>query len=133
MPERDDRLPHLLVLGRVESEAFKRQGGGSKQPREVDRHSHGQRLRTELNDTLRRQDTQREQSDFEELRAQGVIITIEGATNYLLKIDSLEQRSRHTKVPKRSKWLLLSVEPATEESPERAQVWVSDEYRGEFL
>ena len=133
MPERDDRLPHLLVLGRVESEAFKRQGGGSKQPREVDRHSHGQRLRTELNDTLRRQDTQREQSDFEELRAQGVIITIESATNYGLKIDSLEQRSRHTNVPKRSKWLLLNVEPATDESPERAQVWVSDEYRGEFL
>ena len=78
--------------------------------------------------------TRREsQSDFEELRAQGVIITIEGATNYLLKIDSLEQRSRHTKTRKRPKWLLLSVEPATDESPERAQVWVSDEYRGEFL
>ena len=133
VPERDDRLPHLLVLGRVESEDFRRQGGGSSEPREVDRRAHGERLRTELNDTLRRQDTQREQSDFEELRAQGVIITIESATNYVLKIDSLEQRSRHTSVPKRSKWLLLSVEPATDESPERAQVWVSDEYRGEFL
>ncbi len=133
MPERDDWLPHLLVLGRVESEDFKRQGGGSSEPREVDRRAHGERLRTELDDTLRRQDTHREQSGLEELRAQGVIVTIESATNYLLKIDSLEQRSRHTKTPKRPKWLLLSVEPATGESPERAQVWVSDEYRGEFL
>ena len=133
VPERDDRLPHLLVLGRVESEDFRRQGGGSSEPREVDRRAHGERLRTQLDDTLRRQDTQREQSGLEEMRAQGVIITIEGATNYLLKIDSLEQRSRHTKVPKRPKWLLLSVEPATDESPERAQVWVSDKYRGEFL
>ena len=133
MPERDDRLPHLLVLRRVESEGFRRQGGGSSEPREVDRREHGERLRTELSDTLRWQDTQREQSDFAELRAQGVIITIESATNYLLKIDSLEQRSRHTNVPKRSKWLLLSVEPATGGRPERAQVWVSDEYRGEFL
>ena len=76
VPERDDRLPHLLVLGRVESEDFRRQGGGSSEPREVDRRAHGERMRTQLDDTLRRQDTQREQSGLEELRAQGVIITI---------------------------------------------------------
>ena len=83
MPERDDRLPHLLVLGRVESKDFRRQGGGSSEPREVERRAHGERLRTELDDTLRRQIAQREQSDPVELRAQGVIITIESATNYL--------------------------------------------------
>ncbi|GEM_PF-3045723 len=133
MPERDDRLPHLLVLGRVESEGFRRQGGGSSEPREVDRRAHGERLRVELDETLHQQDMQREQSGLEELRAQGVVITIESATRYLLKIDALERRSRHTKTPKRPKWLLLSVVPATDESPERAQVWVSDDYRGEFL
>ena len=34
---------------------------------------------------------------------------------------------------KRPKWLLLSVHPATDDTPERAQVWVSDEYRPNFL
>ncbi len=133
MPERGGRLPHLLVLDRVDDELFSRRGGGSAKPREIERRAHGRRLSAELGDTLRQQDQQRELPDIEALRAQGVIITIEGATNYLLKLDSLDRWSRHTKVPKRPKWLLLSVEPATDNSLEGAHVWVSDDYRVGFL
>ena len=31
------------------------------------------------------------------------------------------------------KWLLLSVSPAADDAPERALVWVSDQYRAAFL
>ncbi len=70
----------------------------------------------------------------DELHALGTFITLEGADSaYPLKLDSLEQRSRHTKQPKVPKWLLMSVQPATDNLPERAVVWVADAYRGAFL
>jgi hypothetical protein len=73
----------------------------------------------------------------DELRALGTIITLEGADPaYPLKIDSLQQTTSHRKLEdKRPKWLLLSVLP-TESSgsgSERATVWVSDQYRPQFL
>ena len=40
--------------------------------------------------------------------------------------------SRHRDAP-RPKWILLNVNSATDRSPERAQVWISDEYRAGFL
>ena len=70
--------------------------------------------------------------DVEELASVGVVITIEGAVGFPLKLESLEQRSTHKAGP-RPKWLLLSVRPATDDTPELAQVWVSDEYRANFL
>ena len=70
--------------------------------------------------------------DVEELASVGVVITIEGAVGFPLKLESLEQRSTHKAGP-RPKWLLLSVRPATDDTLELAQVWVSDEYRANFL
>ncbi|WP_231858970.1 S8 family peptidase [Mycobacterium canetti] len=72
----------------------------------------------------------------EELRALGTIITLEGEDPaYPLKIDSLQQFTRHIKSPRRPKWLLLSVLPADPDAgvSERATVWVSDAYRPHFL
>ena len=43
------------------------------------------------------------------------------------------KRQRHRKTPKVPQWLLLSVQPATEDLPERAIVWVADTYRPQFL
>lgn len=71
---------------------------------------------------------------MEELRAVGVILVLEGAdAHFPLKLDSLQRTSRHTKTPARPKWLLLSVMAASDDAPERAMVWVSDEYRSAFL
>jgi hypothetical protein len=69
-----------------------------------------------------------------ELRALGVIVVLEGSeASFPLRLDSLERLSRHRVQPKRPMWLLLSVTPATAEQPERSTVWLSDEYRAQFL
>lgn len=68
-----------------------------------------------------------------EIAALGSVITIEGSTSYPLKIDALQRKTRHRNTPKSPMWLLLSVHEATEEDPERAVVWVADEYRANFL
>ncbi|OIQ77987.1 hypothetical protein GALL_403160 [mine drainage metagenome] len=61
-------------------------------------------------------------------------MTLEGAdAAYPLKLDSLQQRTQHRITPKLPKWLLLSAVAATDTQPERATIWVSDKYRGEFL
>jgi hypothetical protein len=80
------------------------------------------------------EERQQNQASEEELRAQGVIVVLEGAdAAFPVKLDSLEQRSAHTRTPKRPKWLLLSVAPARHGRPENAVVWISDEYRSAFL
>ena len=64
------------------------------------------------------------------------MITLEGTNaEYPLAIERLERMSTHRKTPKRPQWLLLSVLPAQPDLdlPERAMVWVSDEYRAQFL
>lgn len=67
-----------------------------------------------------------------ELRATGTVIVLEGATSREpLKLEPLNQRTTH-KEP-RPKWILLSVRPASGVQPERATVWVSDDYRAKFL
>ena len=63
----------------------------------------------------------------------GVVLTIEGTPGFPLKIESLEQMTRHRLTAKHPKWLLLSAFPQTDDDPERALVWISDEYRAEFL
>ena len=100
--------------------------------RPVERRVHGERVKSEANQALANQDERRAELDLEELQSLGVIITLEGAPGFPLKLDSLEQQSRHRDAP-RPKWLLLSVHPKTDTSPERAQVWVSDEYRPNFM
>ena len=69
----------------------------------------------------------------EELRATGVMVVLEGAeATYPLRIDSLERMSGHRADPK-PLWQLLSVSPPSEDQPEKALVWISDEYRPRFL
>lgn len=104
--------------------------------RDVERRAHGRARKHELESALEHLDQQREAMELgeEELRALGVIVVLEGAdARYPLRLDSLEQLSRHTLVAKRPKWLLLAVAPAAGDEPERAVVWVSDEYRAAFL
>lgn len=129
-------LPHITVLGMVESRGFNRAGGGGAKVRVVPR-SHGSGLKSQLLKAL--QDFADEKllvevaTDLEELEADGSVIILEGAdAAYPIKIDSLEQWSRH-RVDKKPKWLLLSVHPAVESQPERAVVWVSDDYRRQFI
>lgn len=69
----------------------------------------------------------------EELRAHGVFITLEGGdSRYPLEIDSLQKSTQHRNDP-RPKWLLVSVHPTTDDLPERAVVWVADDFRADFL
>ena len=131
MPNEPDLLGHLLVIGRAEDRDFTRLGRGRQKVRPVDRESHGQRIYGEAGDALIDRPVEPSLSD-QQLKALGTVITIEGAAGFDLKLESLEQRSRH-KIGPRPKWLLLTVHPANENRPERAQVWVSDEYRGNFL
>ena len=136
MVEPDELFPHLLVDGRVENHDFTRPGRGDSKVRDVERRTHGQRLQQEVTDALAQQDSQRASFDAQGLRSEleslGVVINIEGAEGYPLRLESLDQLSRH-RLAKRPKWLLLSVHPATNDTPERAQVWISDEYRPNFL
>ena len=132
MPERNDPLPHLLVHGYVQDQAFTRAGRGDFKIRDVERRAHGQRMQAGAQRAFAEQDERRVVFDVAELESLGVVITIEGATGFPLKLESLEQRSTHRAGP-RPKWLLLNVQPATDDTPERAQVWISDEYRANFL
>jgi hypothetical protein len=131
-----DALGHVLVRGRVEDRAFRRIGGGDPKIRDVESRTHGRARRDELERGVAAADARRNELDptLDELRAIGVIIVLEGAdAAYPLRIESLDRLSRHRRQPKRPAWLLLSVTPATDQTPERAMVWVSDEYRASFL
>jgi hypothetical protein len=132
VPEPRERLTHLLVLDQVEDSEFTRQGRGDRKIRDVERRAHGVSMQREMASALAEQDRAREEGSLEELAALGVIVTIEASPGFPLSLDSLEQLSRHRVAP-RPKWLLLSVSPETEDSPERALVWISDEYREAFL
>ncbi|MGA2471382.1 MAG: S8 family peptidase [Solirubrobacteraceae bacterium] len=129
-------LPHFLVHDRAEDRDFHRQGRGDHRIRDVDARAHGQALRRELQRTIESADAHRSEVPLTqaELQALGVVIVLEGAdAAYPLKLESLDRLSTHTKQAKRPVWLLLSVTEATEHEPERAMVWVSDEYRARFL
>lgn len=132
MPEPGERLTHLLVLDQVEDREFTRQGRGDRKVRDVERRAHGEAMKREVAKALAEQDRTREGESLEELEALGVIVTIEAGRGFPLSLDSLEQVSTHRAGP-RPKWLLLTVFPETEDSPERALVWISDEYREAFL
>ena len=132
MPEQDDRFAHLLVLGRVENEEFNRRGGGDPKVRDVERRGHGEAIQNEARASLEAQDLLRYPPELEELRALGVVITIEGSIGFPLKLESLDQQSTHRTEPL-PKWLLLSVTSEADGMAEKALVWVSDEYRAAFL
>lgn len=129
-------LDHLLVIEHAADEDFHRPGGGNPRVRPVERRAHGLALQGQFNQAFREDRQARRDAglDIEELRAVGTIIVLEGAeASYPLRLDSLTAMSKHRKTPKRPQWLLLSVHPATGDQRERATVWVSDDYRSQFL
>lgn len=136
MAEQQARFAHLWVRGRAEDREFQRRGGGDPKIRDVEARTHGAARQRELLEALSEQDRIRDQVEptLEELRSLGVVVVLEGAdATYPLRVDSLQRFSQHRRQPQRPLWLLLSVTPATDESSERAMVWISDEYRGRFL
>lgn len=95
---------------------------------------HGRLILAQAEGSFTSSDQQREAltSLDPELQARGSVIVLEGATSREpLQLDSLNRRTTH-KEP-RLKWILLSVRPASGDQPERATVWVSDDYRAKFL
>lgn len=134
-----EQYDHLYVQGYAASEDFRRYtngGGGPSKRRKVDRATHGAVLNGELDESFTASEAARMATEFtdDELSAQGTTIVLEGeGAAYPLKLDSLNSLTRHTKIPKQPRWLLLSVRPATDSQPERATVWVSDKHRPAFM
>jgi hypothetical protein len=131
-------LAHLAVINAAEDRTFHRRGGGDSRIREVERRAHGTRLHGQLTRSLSQADTERaavaDNLTLEELKALGVILVLDAAVQaFPLKIDSLESMSKHHATARRPKWLLLTAHPSTQDRPENAVVWVSDEYRSAFL
>lgn len=126
------------MRGRAEELDFRRRGGGGDpKVRDVERRAHGQARKRELESALQSSDQARDQlgpSLREELESKGVVVVLEGGSaTYPLQVDALERMSRHRRVARRPYWLLLSASSATDRAPERAMVWISDEYRPQFL
>ena len=139
MSDGQAHLSHLLVEYRSFDKDFHRAGRGTARIQPVgDRARHGGDRLDELQSALGYGDQRREEQIADsELRALGTIVTLEGGNPvYPLKLDTLQRLTTHRETArKRPKWLLLSVLPADQEAgiPERATVWVSDEYRAQFL
>lgn len=129
-------LDHLYVVEHAADEGFHRGGQGKPKVLPVERRAHGLALRGDLNQAFSDIDTERSNVSIseKELRAVGSVIVLEGANAaYPLELERLSKLTRHRKRPKRPQWLLLSVQPATEDDPERAAVWVADAYRPQFI
>lgn len=129
------RLDHLYVNGYVGSRPRTARGMGTTAIRPVDRQTHGKRLIEEIEAAFTGvQITQDSQSLAPELKANGTYLTLEGAeVEFGLKLDSLTRTARSRTKSRKTQWILLSVHPATENSPERATIWVADEYKKRFL
>ena len=128
-------LDHLYIQGRVETENFRRKGGGHRSSlRNVRRHEHGTRLKSAAERvfaTLEKRISKAVPTD-EELRATGAIIVLEGwGSAYPLKTNSLNSFTGG--IGSKPKWLLLSVSEPHDDKPETATVWVADNYRQQFL
>jgi len=129
-------LDHLYIVDRAANEDFTRRGQGNARVRPVEHRAHGLAMRGEIQQAFSEMDSERRSSgiDLEELEALGTIIVLEGGdAAFPLKVESLDRLSMHRSRPRKPMWLLLSVQPATEAEPERATVWVADEYRSKFL
>lgn len=132
----DGQRPHLWVGDRAVDRLFTRVGGGGDPKlRDVERRAHGQALRRELDAAIAEHDGEGLQPTLtDELKSTGVILVLEGTdAAFPLRLDSLERFTTHRKTAKLPQWLLLSVTPSEGTAPERAMVWVSDEYRARFL
>lgn len=132
-----ERLPHLFVTDRVADRQFNRPGRGNPRVRPVEERASAATLRDETAGVFEENDHQRAELALsrDELTALGTFITLEGAeVAYQLHLDGLQRRTRGSamKVPT-PRWLLMSVQPGTEEQPERAIVWVADAARAQFL
>jgi hypothetical protein len=129
-------LDHLYVIDRATNRAFTRGGQGNVKVRRVEHRAHGLAMRDQLDQALGSGDAERHNVsvDLDELRALGTTIVLDGAeAAFPLRLESLDSLSSHTRQPRRPRWLLLSVHPATDTGGETATVWVSDEYRAKFL
>lgn len=129
-------LDHLFVQGHVVAVDFHRVGGGpGKLLRQVDRHAHGNRLKSAAEQVFARFDQQVADvviPSHEELRATGTIIVLEGeGAAHPLKVESLNSYTGGK--ARKPKWLLLSVHETQGEKSETATVWVSNCYRPQFL
>lgn len=129
-------LDHLYIQGHVETADFHRAGGGPAKPlRQVDRRAHGTGLKNATEHVFTTFDQQAADvvmPSYEELRATGTIIVLEGeSATYPLKIESLNSYTGGK--ARKPKWLLLSVREPRGEKSETATVWVSDDYRSQFL
>lgn len=129
------RLDHLYVNGYVGSRPRTARGMGTTAIRPVDRQTHGKRLIEEIDAVFTKEQEARDSQDLDPvLQANGTYLTLEGVSaDFELKLDSLTQLTRKGKTSRKSKWLLLSVHPATEDSPERANIWVADDFRHQFF
>ena len=134
MPE-SPRLDHLYVNGYVESRPRTARGMGKTATRPVDRETHGKRLIEEIEAVFTQaQKTQDSQNLAPELKANGTYLTLEGAeVDFGLKLDSLTRTARSRTRATKTQWVLLSTHPATQDAPERATIWVSDEFKKQFL
>ena len=130
---------HILVREHVDTRDFTRRGRGDPKIRPVEARAQGRAMRKEAAQALDDADEERESLDLgeDELRALGSVVVLEGADPaFPLRLESLEQFSRHRKSPKLPKWLLLSVLPSSgseAEQGERATIWINDDYRASFL
>ena len=108
---------------------------GTTAIRPVDRQTHGKRLIDEVEAAFTKEQQARDSQDLDPvLQANGTYLTLEGVSaDFQLKLDSLTQLTRKGKTSRKPKWLLLSVHPATEGSPERANIWVADDFRHQFF
>jgi hypothetical protein len=131
----DRELPHLVVAGTARSKDFTRPGRGGRKIRPVSNPSgHGQELINQWNGAKDAYGAAAQATGVgeDELRGSGIVIAIEAADQeFPLQLDSLDSRTTH-KTP-RTKWALLSVQPATARTNETALVWVADDYLDEFL
>ena len=134
MPE-SPRLDHLYVNGYVESRPRTARGMGNTAIRPVDRQTHGKRLIEEIEAAFAQAQKMQDSQDLApELKANGTYLTLEGAeVEFGLKLDSLTRTARSRTNAKKAQWILLSTHPATKNSPERATIWVADEFKKQFL
>lgn len=134
MPE-SPRLDHLYVNGYVESRPRTARGMGNTAIRPVNRETHGKRLIEDIEAAFAQAQKMQDSQDLApELKANGTYLTLEGAeVEFGLKLDSLTRTAKSRTNTKKAQWILLSTHPATKNSPERATIWVADEFKRQFL
>lgn len=136
MPNELRHLTHLLVTDRSRNEDFHRGGQGNPRIRPIEQRASAWALLNETREAFLESDAERAAltPSIAELRALGTFVTLEGDdATFPLRLDSLQRSTAHRVTARIPMWLLLSVQGATEDRPERAVVWVSDGYRARFL